>query len=43
MSKDNIIIPSKETIKKVLKQENSDEFDVGYYLGFKEGEKNGKV
>jgi len=40
MTKDNIIIPSEETIKEVLKQENSDEFDVGYYLGFKEGKKN---
>jgi len=43
MLKDDIIIPSKETIKKVLKQENSDEFDVGYYLGFKEGESDDKV
>ena len=43
MLKDDIIIPNEETIKEVLKKENSDEFDVGYYLGFKEGEKNGKV
>ena len=43
MLKNDVIIPSKEKIKEVLKQENSDEFNVGYYLGFKEGEKNGKV
>jgi len=26
-------IPSQEVIKRVLKNENSDEYDVGYYMG----------
>ncbi len=31
--------PTDKTIKKVLDRENSDEFDVGYYLGFQAGQK----
>ena len=26
-------IPSRETIKRVLKSDNSDDFNVGYYMG----------
>lgn len=32
-------IPTDKTIEKVLNKENSDEFDVGYYLGFQAGQK----
>lgn len=32
-------IPTDKTIEKVLDKENSDEFDVGYYLGFQAGQK----
>ncbi len=28
-------IPSQETIKRVLKSENSEEYEVGYYMGTK--------
>lgn len=28
-------IPSQEVIKRVLKNENSEEYDVGYYMGVK--------
>ena len=28
-------IPSQETIKRVLKNENSEEYEVGYYMGIK--------
>lgn len=31
--------PTDKTIKKVLDRENSDEFDVGYYLGFQAAKK----
>jgi len=28
-------IPNQETIKRVLKSENSEEYEVGYYMGIK--------